>query len=194
MTVAEMSPEAQTAWERLTGMGREEPEDAEQVLADAARVHAALAGGGRVETTVRSRATGKHVTVLLTAKKKRGERGWESRSSTKGRVGIGEADAVFLDDPTLEWPDGKLGFFDLGSGEWRPRRDADPARLWAAERILRWGLTGADPDALAERAEVLVALRCSSCGRKLTDPKSIERGIGPECFGKRTRSRSAERP
>lgn len=27
---------------------------------------------------------------------------------------------------------------------------------------------------------------CGACGRELTDPVSVERGIGPECFGKAT--------
>lgn len=25
--------------------------------------------------------------------------------------------------------------------------------------------------------------KCQKCGRKLTDPESIERGYGPECWG-----------
>lgn len=27
--------------------------------------------------------------------------------------------------------------------------------------------------------------KCSDCGRELTDPKSIDRGVGPKCYAKR---------
>jgi hypothetical protein len=27
--------------------------------------------------------------------------------------------------------------------------------------------------------------RCGACGRRLTVPESIERGLGPECYGRR---------
>ena len=33
--------------------------------------------------------------------------------------------------------------------------------------------------------------RCGRCGRELTDPVSIQRGLGPECYGKSTGSKSA---
>lgn len=38
----------------------------------------------------------------------------------------------------------------------------------------------------------VVADRCGRCGRELTDPISIDRGIGPECYGRSTGSRHAE--
>ena len=31
---------------------------------------------------------------------------------------------------------------------------------------------------------------CSNCGRELTDPKSIELGIGPECRGNKRREKA----
>lgn len=39
---------------------------------------------------------------------------------------------------------------------------------------------------------VHVEERCSCCGRELTDPVSIERGIGPECYRKATGSKAAK--
>lgn len=43
---------------------------------------------------------------------------------------------------------------------------------------------GADVDALAELAAEYgldVVRRCGRCGRPLTDPVSVARGIGPDC-------------
>lgn len=39
---------------------------------------------------------------------------------------------------------------------------------------------------------VHVEERCSCCARELTDPVSIERGIGPECYRKATGSKAAK--
>jgi hypothetical protein len=41
----------------------------------------------------------------------------------------------------------------------------------------------ADPLAAAKETGLLTG-RCSCCGRELTDPASIEIGIGPICLGK----------
>lgn len=39
---------------------------------------------------------------------------------------------------------------------------------------------------------IVTADVCGRCGRELTDPESITRGIGPECFGKLTDSQHAQ--
>jgi hypothetical protein len=41
-----------------------------------------------------------------------------------------------------------------------------------------------DSDALPPDAEVMHEGRCACCGRPLTVPESIERGIGPDCWEK----------
>lgn len=162
---------------------------AEGIPADRSRISNALFDGGRLIATVRSRRTRRHVTVRLTAKKREGE-GWVSRARIEGRVGIDEASAIFADDPTEVWPDGRLGTFWTETGEWKPARDAEPNRCWAAFAVLRYGLGMLD---LEEDAEVFLAAECSYCGKPLTDPESVKRGTGPECFGRSTRSRVAER-
>lgn len=155
------------------------------------RLKEQLEAGGRAMITVRSRKTGQHVSLRLAAKKKKpGGRGYVSRGSSEGRVGTKEADAIFADDPTLVWPEGKVGIFDLRTGEWKTDRKGDPARLWAAEKALLWALGSFDLD---EHAEVFIEQRCSFCGHALRDPVSIQRGIGPECYGLHTGSRSAAR-
>lgn len=53
-----------------------------------------------------------------------------------------------------------------------------PVRAWNyVARHLR-------ADVLPADAEVMHEGRCACCGRALTHPDSIERGIGPECFSK----------
>jgi hypothetical protein len=37
-------------------------------------------------------------------------------------------------------------------------------------------------------AEIKIASFCGRCGRPLSDPVSIDRGIGPECYGRGTGS------
>lgn len=160
-------------------------------LVDAEAVKRALEIGGRAVVTVRSRKTGKHVTVCFIAKKKEADgRGYVSRATIEGRVGIHEADAVFIDDPTMMWSDGKVATFLPKTGEWKPAKGVDPARLWAAEKVFAWARGGF---ALEEKAEVFIELTCCFCGKPLTDPVSVERGIGPDCYGRHTGSKSAAR-
>jgi hypothetical protein len=155
------------------------------------RLREALEDGGRAVISVRSKKTGQHVPIRFAAKKKKPDgRGYLSRGTIKGRVGTKDADVIFADDPSLAWPDDKVGTFDLRTGEWRPTKDVDASRLWAAEKALAWALGRYSLD---EKAEVFIELRCCFCGHPLTDPVSIERGIGPECYGRHTGSKSAKR-
>jgi len=52
--------------------------------------------------------------------------------------------------------------------------------LWFCHRI------GQDADLDPERVLFWHSGRCSSCGRKLTTPESIERGMGPVCASRVT--------
>lgn len=172
-------------------LGDAPPPAPEPTPATPERLKAALETGGRAVVSVRSKKTGAHVTVCFVAKKKEADgRGYVSRATIEGRVGLKEADVVFVDDPTLDWEDGKVGGFYLGTGEWKPEKDADPARVWAAEKAFSWAHGSFDLD---EKAEVFMELSCSFCGKPLTDPVSVERGVGPDCWGRHTGSKSAER-
>lgn len=168
----------------------EEQRRIEGVPADRSRVRLGLEDGGRLVATVRSRKSKKHVTVRLVAKQLAEGGGYVSRATLAGRVGMADADAVFVEDPGLAWDENMLGTFLPATGEWKPARGADPARVWAGYAVLRYALGVLD---LEEQAEVFVACECTFCGRRLEDPESITRGVGPECFGRSTRSRPAER-
>ena len=65
-----------------------------------------------------------------------------------------------------------------------PKRDAEPSDE-AAGRALGWTLrtllAAAGDDAMPAALEVWHEGACGRCGRKLTDPESIESGYGPEC-------------
>ncbi len=136
-----------------------------------------MAAAGRITVTFTSEATGEHITV--TAK---------SRKNVDGKwVGcpLAEAMVVFFSVPQAGggWDD-KIGKATRGKG-FVPAPGADPARVFCAKKLIAF-IGGADMPAglTAQESEC-----CGKCGRALTDPVSIDRGIGPECFGQLTGSK-----
>lgn len=65
-----------------------------------------------------------------------------------------------------------------------------PLLRYAAHAALRYALTGEAPQPGNGKVEVLESVVCGMCGAPLTDPVSIERGIGPDCIGKPTCSKT----
>ena len=157
------------------------------------KVAEALRVGGRARVTVTSKASGKHLTVLLSCKKRDGDGRFISRARRAGRVGLADADILFADSGDFAF-DGYIARFEPATGEWRqPRSYTDPRGtdyLWAARAIMR--VVVSDDEAVLakfdEQAEVALASECCVCGKALTDPESIERGIGPECASRATKS------
>lgn len=193
-----IAQELQAESDRLTAKWAKELErkqardrgETEQMAADRERIVRALRDGGYARITAISKETGKHLCLKFSAKRKV-EGKFVSRRFKNGRVGLADADRLFVDHGDLSLS-GWVGSLDLRSGEWREPRDADhltAAGLWAAKRIFAWA-HGAD-NGLLEKVDLLMALECHTCGRTLTDPESIERGEGPECFGRRTGSKHA---
>lgn len=153
------------------------------IAADAAQVGRMLTLGGYADITVRSRATGEHVTLTFTCKK-RGENGrFISRATKAGRVGLLDADVIFIDRY-----DELVASYNPHTGLFRHARASTPATRWTAEKLLAWIQEGFPIEA---QAEVVVATRCACCHRKLTDPESVARGLGPECAGRPTGSKAA---
>ena len=156
------------------------------------RVRAALLDGGRARVTVTSKATGRHLSVLLACKTKGMDDRFISRARLIGRVGYEDAVAVFCDadDTAVE---GWVGTLWRDSDYWSEPKNSDDPRArhysWAARRVIRWAMHG-DVE-FDEMAEVELASECSHCGRVLRDPESIARGIGPECYGRSTGSEHA---
>lgn len=135
---------------------------------------------GDVRVTVTSSRTGEHITIRFKAHRKdeAGKKRWP-------RCPLAEASHVFVEVPNPDgWGD-KVGTFYPESGRWFADDHADPARVWAAAEAARW--LDASEQA-SPQATYLEESRCGRCARRLTDPVSIERGIGPECYGKETGS------
>lgn len=82
----------------------------------------------------------------------------------------------------------KLYHVNTATGDCRPARDcpADPLLRYAAQSALRFAWTGTVPTPSNGVVEVVEEAVCGVCGLELTDPVSIERGIGPTCAGKST--------
>lgn len=131
---------------------------------------------GRMTATITSRASGQHVTLRLRCKDE--AKGWEI-------VPFDEASHVFIEDFDGEriatyYPRGGVLFYT---------DHASDAARWSVQALIRY-LAGGYPE-FDGQAEVVAEDACGKCGQPLTDPESIERGFGPDCFGELTRSRHA---
>ncbi len=134
---------------------------------------ATMLANGRLDATI-VRPDGEHVTLFVKCRKRNDGEGrrWL-------RADFAEATHVFVsagkDSDTVATYYPPRGNF---------RAQGDPVRAAAAEELIRY---------LAEKGELngglLSADSCGRCGRRLTDPVSIGRGIGPECYGRSTGSR-----
>lgn len=132
-----------------------------------------MLNAGGIEATV-TLPSGEHVTLQVRSRKPQG-RGWTNCSPTEDGARI-----------TLRAFERKIGWVNVVDGEWRVslRTRSDEART---------AVTALFEHAAGQTMGLTVreASRCGRCMRTLTDPVSIDRGIGPECFGRSTGSRAA---
>jgi hypothetical protein len=142
---------------------------------------------GRLSATVKSKASGEHITVRFKCCKDNRE----GEGKNWPQVPFMDATHVFIDVPRPDGFGDKIGTFYPGSGKFYEDRNADPARVWAAKAVAWWvcsGENGAVCAHVLEQATIQEEERCGVCGLELTDPESIARGIGPVCFGRLTES------
>lgn len=132
---------------------------------------------GRLLATVVSKKTGRHVAVQLQCKRREGKR---FRACE-----LADAERVYIDVPKGDGGGAEIGCLHL-AGKWAGKilppwdADFDQPRLWSARRILDVALGRAEIE--DAQAEILQGQLCLMCGRELTDPESIARNIGPECW------------
>lgn len=86
------------------------------------------------------------------------------------------------------WPRQRVLHVNTITGTTSPARESagDALLVYAAKAALGFAYTGTVPTAGNGTITVTEESVCGICGMELTDPVSIERGIGPQCYGKQT--------
>jgi hypothetical protein len=151
------------------------------------------AGDVRVTVTDLQRG-GEHITVRFKAMMDNrvvdGGRPNPEENKNWIRVPLKDATHVFIEVPRAggEFPD-KIGSFYPKTGRFYADQQADPERVGAAVVAAIWMGMSRDGDPIMHRDfRFQEESYCGVCGRTLTDPESIERGIGPECYSRETNS------
>ena len=128
--------------------------------------------GGNARFTLKSKKTGNHISFRIKKAK--------------------DGDAYFI-SAAKQADEGAGGFNYAGwmkAGETKVRTSAKSnVNLSGARAALDWTLRNVNKAEMPAQLEVWHEGKCCRCGRKLTDPVSVARGIGPECFGKMTKSK-----
>ena len=128
---------------------------------------------GALTITVTSKVSMRHLTLRFRCRKKQPSGKWET-------VPFDRATHIFIEDYDWEpiataYPTGVVYFAPT----------ATEASRWCVTAVFRF----VNGDYSVEKeAELSPEDICVRCGRALTDPESIERGYGPECFGLSTQS------
>lgn len=142
---------------------------------------------GNLTVTIKNEARGHHETFRLSPRLPRGLRGRDSWSGTSWWLNLvnGTSERTYV------------GMVDVKNGRlaitYTQASDSRKGVRYAAELVISSLVTGdyPEPNALGETYSLVPADLCGRCSRELTDPVSIERGIGPECYGKVTGSKRA---
>lgn len=143
-----------------------------------------MLAAGDVRVTVTDAESKEHVTVRFKAMlDNRDGRAGEGKRWL--RVPLEEATHIFIEVPNAsgDFPD-KIGTFYPKTGRWYADRYADLVRVGAATVAAEW-LNGQENQLFRCQEESY----CGRCGRTLTDPESIDKGIGPECNRQETSSK-----
>jgi hypothetical protein len=137
-----------------------------------------MLAAGRLTVTFTSANSGEHITITTKSRKPDENGKWVS-------CPLAEAKVVFFSVPNADggWDD-KVGKFTYGRG-FVAEPGADAARVFCAKQAIVFAEGRELPSGLRAQEES----RCGKCGRPLTDPVSIDRGIGPDCYGDDTGSK-----
>lgn len=136
--------------------------------------------GGNAVFTIRSEKTGKHFTFKANCVKKEGP-----AHPTRFVKVLANGRNTAWDEQLF------VGHFHTGMPGWLKTSAKHPeAADWPSFKALAWAMSklntsarGGD-DTMPEGLEVFHEGACCRCNRPLTDPASIQSGIGPECAKK----------
>jgi hypothetical protein len=129
---------------------------------------------GRLKATITDAASGEHLTVQFKT--------WK-RGDRRRNIPLSEAERVYISVPNAhDWRGDRVGNIDLTSGTLWEDANADPQRVAKAMNIL----AVAQGQIITDRVQHPGS--CMICGKELTDPQSIDRGIGPDCYQNATNS------
>lgn len=137
-----------------------------------------MLAAGRLTATMQSKRSGDHITITLSACAKLQNK-WQ-------HVPFAEATHVFIAQGPGGYGAPKVGTYYPKTGKLYFNRGFDsPAWQFAVRHILHSACTGQQDTDLYTIQESNL---CGKCGKELTDPVSIARGIGPTCYGASTES------
>lgn len=147
-----------------------------------------MMAAGRVKVTVTGKETGNHITVLLKCIADNRNRQYDAESMKNWiECDLGPCTHLFAEVPNESGWNDKIGTFYPKTGKWYDADNADPKRVTAAKMVAQW-LTGDKQRENLFTFQEAAECGAPGCGRELTDPESIARGIGPVCYGKLTGS------
>jgi Family of unknown function (DUF6011) len=147
-----------------------------------------MMSAGRCKVTVTRKETEEHITVFFNCFADNRNKEFDSENSKRWvNCQLADATHVFVEVPT---PSGqyndKIGTFYPRGNKWYEADNADPHRVRAAILSAMWLMDQSNPFTLGFTFQE--AMECGRCGAELTDPTSITRGIGPDCYGALTGS------
>lgn len=120
--------------------------------------------GGNALFTIKSNVTGNYYTYRV------------RRSTKKPNIYI-----IYLQAQQSTYC-GYFSIYNKSISYYRPKEKSTFDQYSKQIIALLW--TVKNSTKLSGKVDVFHEGRCACCGRKLTDPTSIERGIGPDCYRK----------
>jgi hypothetical protein len=136
-----------------------------------------MMSAGRVKVTIKSKLSGQHLTLTF--------RGWRKVGNSWEKADFAQATNIAVKDAQKQ----KLGTYYPARGTFYLATE-NSVLLFALAQAVAF-INGAPTHAQAEISE---ANECGRCGKELTDPISIEIGLGPDCNAKVTGSKYATQP
>lgn len=132
---------------------------------------------GRLKATITDE-NGQHLTVQFKC--------WK-RGDRRRNIPVYEAERIYISVPNQSWYGDKIGSIELATGMFWVDGAADSYRVTQAKKIL----SAAQGKPVSDRIQHPGS--CMICGKDLTDPVSIDRGIGPDCYQSATGSQHQEK-